>query len=280
MLKRVSVLFSTAVLALVLQVFIGGSASAHHPTIAAEAVCDTSTGEFIINYSSAAWDNCSLASCENAQIDILINGVVAASGAYVAPDYSFSGTVPAPTNAGPGDSVVVAALAVADWGNGFKGGQSRSITIIIPSEDCGPVGTGRFTGGGPQIRVDGVRVTRGLTIHCDLLLSNNLEVNWQGNQFHMTEHLDTVECSDDPNIIQAPPDAPLDTLRGVGTGRFNGTDGYTIEFTLVDAGEPGDNDMMAVLIYETVNPANVVLDVPLQLLDGGNLQAHEDQPHK
>jgi hypothetical protein len=62
-----------------------------------------------------------------------------------------------------------------------------------------------------------------------LLLSNNLEVNWQGNRFHMTEHMTTVECSDDPNITQAPPDAPLDTVKGVGTGRYNGTDGYTME---------------------------------------------------
>ena len=37
---------------------------------------------------------------------------------------------------------------------------------------------------------------------------------------------------------------------------------------------------MAIRIYETANPANVVLDVPLQMLTGGNLQAHYDQPHK
>lgn len=151
--------------------------------------------------------------------------------------------------------------------------------LSLPVEIEEP-GTGRFTGGGNQIRVDGVRVTRGLTIHCDLLLSNNLEVNWQGNSFHMTEHLVTVSCTDDPDIIQAPPPAPLDTLVGVGTGRYNGEDGFTIEFTLVDAGEPGRDDKASLLIYETANLSNVVLNVPLQLLDHGNLQAHEDQPHK
>ena len=156
---------------------------------------------------------------------------------------------------------------------------SGAFDNIIFQPDDG-VGTGRFTGGGNQIRVDGVRVTRGLTIHCDLLLSNNLEVNWNGNSFHMTEHLETVECSDDPNIDQAPPAAPLDTLIGVGTGRYNNVDGFTIEFTLVDAGEPGRDDQAALLIYETADPANVVLEVPLQNLDGGNLQAHFDQPHK
>jgi len=48
----------------------------------------------------------------------------------------------------------------------------------------------------------------------------------------------------------------------------------------VDAGEPGGNDQMGIKIYLTADPSNVVLDVPLQQLTGGNLQAHYDQPHK
>lgn len=65
----------------------------------------------------------------------------------------------------------------------------------------------------------------------------------------MTEHLTTTQCSDDSEIVQFPPDAPLDTLKGVGTGRHQNQDGYTIEFTLVDADEPGGMDEMAILIY-------------------------------
>ena len=57
-------------------------------------------------------------------------------------------------------------------------------------------------------------------------------------------------------------------------------DGYTIEFTLVDYGEPGSSDRAALRIFKTANPAEVVLNVPLQLLTTGNLQAHYDQPHK
>jgi len=153
--------------------------------------------------------------------------------------------------------------------------------LVVFTNTANPVtlGDGRFTGGF-VLRSGGARITGGLTIHCDLLLSNNLEVNWPDNRFHMTEHLTTVECSDDPNITQAPPNAPLDTLVGVGTGRYNGVPGYTIEFKLVDAGEPGRNDKAALRIFEAANPANVVLNVPLQLLDTGNLQAHYDQPHK
>ena len=51
-----------------------------------------------------------------------------------------------------------------------------------------------------------------------------------------------------------------------------------IEFTLVDAGEPGRSDEMAILI--TAPNGTVVLNVPRQHLTGGNLQAHFDQPHK
>jgi hypothetical protein len=146
------------------------------------------------------------------------------------------------------------------------------------------LGIGRFTGGGKLIAVGDLKVTYGLTIHCDRLLSNNLEVNWgkgaSANTFHMTEHVTTVACTDDPTIIQNPPVAPLDTLIGTGTGRFNNADGFTIQFTLVDYGEPGSNDRMALRIFETAHPANVVLDVPLQGVLGGNLQAHYDQPHK
>ena len=62
-----------------------------------------------------------------------------------------------------------------------------------------------------------------------------------------------------PTSSRPHPSAPLDTLIGVGTGRYNNQDGYTIEFTLQDYGEPGVNDRMAIKIYQTANPANVVL---------------------
>jgi len=255
-------------------------AFAHHPLIVGEAWCDDETGEKFITYTSTSWDTSGDPGGWNEQIDVYVNGVFVESGAYnAANNFMFSGTVPAPLNSQPGDVIPLSVIAVADWGNTTPGGQTDGENVTIP-EDCEPdLGTGRFTGGGHQIRVDGVRVTRGLTIHCDLLLSNNLEINWNGNHFHMTEHMTTVTCSDDPDIIQAPPEAPLDTLVGIGTGRYNGDYGYTLEFTLVDAGEPGRMDQASFLIYETANPANVILDVPLQLLDGGNLQAHKDQPH-
>ena len=261
------------------------AAQAHHPTITAEIVCDEATGEMSILFTSTAWagsgsDPTNDPSRANANIAIRLDGVAVTSGSYTAPSYSFSGSVPLPAGKEAGDIVEDSALAVARWGNGEPGGQSNWIDLVVPDACVVDTALGRFTGGGHQVRVGEARVTRGLTIHCDLLLSNNLEINWGGNQFHMLEHLETVECTDHPDIHEDPPAAPLDTLVGVGSGRYNGTPGFTVEFTLVDYGEPGSSDRMAIKIYQTSNPANVVLNVPLQLLSGGNLQAHYDQPHK
>jgi hypothetical protein len=268
---------SLIAVAAVLSLGFAGEAWAYHISVSAQAEC-TSEGVLIINYVSSVDP---MYGVENNQIDILFNSNKVASGAYLAPTYSFSGSAPVPDGSGPGDVVSVTARVIANWSDGWIPGASASVSVTLPSDLCGvQVGLGRFTGGGHQVRVGEARVTRGLTIHCDLLLSNNLEVNWGGNQFHMTEHLETVACTDDPLIIQAPPVAPLDTLIGVGTGRYNGTGGFTIEFTLIDAGEPGGSDMAAIKIYQTATPANVVLNIPLQLLSGGNLQAHYDQPHK
>src|SRR5688500_18374617 len=165
---------------------------AHHPTIQAEAVCDAA-GQLTIEYVSTSWQTTGEPGSGNSQIDILINGVKVDQGAYVAPTYSFSGSAPAPA----GTSATVSAVAVGEWDGGTPGGgTAESVTVTYPTESCSPpVGVGRFTGGGFQVRVGDTRVTRGLTIHCDLILSNNLEVNWGGNKFHMTEHLQTVRCS-------------------------------------------------------------------------------------
>lgn len=154
------------------------------------------------------------------------------------------------------------------------------LVVLTNTAESTPTGRGRFTGGGTQTDIGGARVSRGLTIHCDRLLSNNFEVNWGRNSFHLTDHLTTVACTDDPAINQNPPNAPIDTLIGTGVGRYNNTPGYSIEFTLVDGGEPGRRDKAALLIYPTGNPGAPVLSVPLQALTTGNLQAHYDQPHK
>jgi len=263
----------SAALLLGCQALMAGNAWAHSLEISASASCvdGVATIEYTVTEPNGYAHN---------NIEVTFNGVYVGTGAVSFYDNSFSGTAPAPSG-----SVVVTATAVGPWVDGTTGGQTASTTVDVPS-NCTPPpppsGIGRFTGGGKQVDLEsGVTITKGLTIHCDLLLSNNLELNWnQVHKFHMEEHLVTLECSDNPLIEQRPPAAPIDTLVGRGIGRYDGKDGYTVEFKLVDAGEPGRNDQAAFKIYETANPSNVVLNFPLTYLKGGNLQAHYDQPHK
>lgn len=134
---------------------------------------------------------------------------------------------------------------------------------------------GRFTGGGFQMISNGVevKVTRGFTVHCHNLLTNNLEVNWGGNAFHMDKNsLSNVTCTfvQDPT----PPRAPVSRIVASSTGRCNGGPA-TIDFVLEDRGEPGRNDRSALRISGACS-----LDVAEDFLDRGNIQAHFDQPHR
>jgi hypothetical protein len=161
---------------------------------------------------------------------------------------------------------------------------------------------GRMTGGGSIFLGSnaiggpaGTRVTHGFELHCaqpPQNVNNRLEVNWSQSQFHLLT-LTSVECFETP-LVQAPPKAPIDTLKGIGEGRFSGTfNGKTykdvrakIEFTFTDAGEPGTKD--------TANYRIIVLDAnmdgnandPVTVLDtkgavrltNGNHQAHFEIP--
>ena len=238
----------------------------------------------MINYSVYSWSLTSYGT--NPKIDVSFNGVLVNSQPFrLNQGNTFSGSALAPG----GTSVAVSVLAVGTWGDGVAGGQSASTAVDIP-QDCGLPSLGRFTGGGALVKlntgekVGNSKVTDGFTIHCDLLLSNNLEINWgtgrNAHQFHMLEHITTVSCFDDPSFDQPPPASPVDTIVGIGIGRYDQQDGYTVEFTLKDGGEPETNDMTAFRVYETANPSNVVLNVPLVNVATGNVQTHFDQPHK
>ena len=120
----------------------------------------------------------------------------------------------------------------------------------------------------------GLSITQGLELDCDLRHPDTLEINWAGHHFHL-ETFGPVTCLLIGN--PAPPVAPINEMIGFGTGRYDGVLGYTVSFTLIDNGEPGRSDMIALLIYQTTNPSNVVLNLPLQFLTKGNLQAHFDQ---
>lgn len=178
------------------------------------------------------------------------------------------------------DVLTVRALSIDNLSTGLQPASFAWLAAGFAVEPEVPSGAcGRMTGGGSVFTVDDIRVTRGFEIHCDLREPNNIEVNWPGNRFHMTE-LTSAVCTDSPAIDQTPPkSAPFDNFKGTGDGRLNNQPGARIEFEFVDAGEPGTSDTASIKIYDRDN--NLVLDVPgSPLLPGylkrGNLQTHKD----
>jgi len=155
---------------------------------------------------------------------------------------------------------------------------SHDFGVVITFNNTPQNVGGRMTGGGAQV-YGNIKITRGFTIHCDITLSNNLEINWPGNKWHIDKPLTKATCFDDPAYSEEPPAAPFNTFVGEGVGRLNEVDGSRVYFTFIDAGEPGKNDKAAIRIVAP-DGVTVVLDIPLSLLDHGNIQAHYDQPHK
>lgn len=270
--NRIASIVLAALAVVVFQGVLVQQAHAHSLTVTATASC--SNGAAVISYTAVSWDqNPADPGGTNPEIQILFNGVVVDTEAFLStstPPDQFSGMIAAPSGT---NTVDVEAYAAAPWGDGYASGESSTDTVTIPT-NCAP-GTGRFTGGGKQVTVNGVAVTKGFEVDCDLHQpSNNLEINWLGNQFHMTRFTSAVcTLQNKPN----PPTAPVNTIMGTGTGRYDGMDGYTVMFELIDNGEPGTQDEASFVVYQTSNPSNVVLNVPLEFITGGNIQAHVDQ---
>jgi len=274
-LKRTVSLFLVGAAAVAFQ----GVAFGHSLSLIASASC-TKAGP-VITYTVTSWDQFvpNDPGGTNPEIQVFFDGSVVDTEPFLpttTPANQFTGTKAAPP-ATP--TVDVYAQAIAPWGDSFPGGQvSTTVTVTLPT-NC-TQGIGRFTGGGKQVTVnlvngDPVAVTKGFEVDCDLHTpSNNLEINWEGNQFHMTSFNSAV-CSytGPPN----PPTAPVNTIIGMGTGRYDGADGYTVVFELIDNGEPGTHDEASFVVYQTSNPSNVILSIPLKFISTGNIQAHVDQ---
>ena len=274
MFRRTAWLILMVALAFGFQGVMAGTASAHHLTVTATASCVN--GAAVISYTATSWDLGSIAG-SNPEIDILFNGVKVDAQAFTLPGGNvFTGQKPAPSAT---NTVIVEGVAIANWDDGFLATDTApsSVTVTIPT-DCNP-GTGRFTGGGKQVVVGVATVTKGFEVDCDLHEpSNNLEVNWSDasgtHHFHMLSFLSAV-CTLNGN--PAPPKAPVNTIVASGSGRVDNVDGFTVQFTLIDNGEPGKNDKAGFLIFETANPSNVVLAIPVLTITTGNVQAHIDQ---
>jgi hypothetical protein len=275
--KRIVSLVLIGLVATCLQSFVVGTASAHSVTvITATASCVN--GAPVISYTAISW-NPGGTGGSNTEIDILFNGVKVDAQPFslaTTPPDQFSGQMPAPAAT---NTVIVEAVASGVWDDGFTNGQTSSpVTVTIPN-NC-KQGTGRFTGGGKQVVAGVATVTKGFEVDCDLHQpSNNLEINWSDafggtHHFHMLSFVSAV-CTLNGN--PHPPTAPVNTIVASGTGRYDGVDGFTVQFTLIDNGEPGTNDQAGFLIFETANPSNVVLAIPVLTITTGNIQAHVDQ---
>ena len=119
---------------------------------------------------------------------------------------------------------------------------------------------GRFTGGGKEVDLaTGTTITKGLELDCDLAGSNNLEISWSNatgtHQFHMEDFVQAI-CFLNPAFSPTPPAAPINTMHGVGTGRYDNVDGFTVLFSLEDHGEPGVSDKGCFRIYTTALPTS------------------------
>jgi hypothetical protein len=136
-----------------------------------------------------------------------------------------------------------------------------------------------MTGGGSTFTSSGQRVTHGFQVR-PVGSHSSLQVNWDKKRFHLGE-LTYFDGSEDAAIDQGQPNAPIDTVYGEGYGTYNGKTAAVIQFTFVDAGEPGVNDIATYKIAIDVNN-NKILDAGDTIvldtsgkLDRGNHQAHK-----
>jgi hypothetical protein len=119
----------------------------------------------------------------------------------------------------------------------------------------------RVTGGGRIFNAQGVMVTHGFELYCNLAwFPNNLEVNWDGGNHWHLERITGASCYDTPGVRPEQPSerfSPVDTFEGVGEGRWNNQPA-TAQWRIIDGGEPGTRDQFAVRIVAA--DGTVVLD--------------------
>jgi hypothetical protein len=129
-----------------------------------------------------------------------------------------------------------------------------------------------MTGGGNLALSDGTRVRHGLVLSCDADdAPHRLQVTWgKGSKFHL-ENITSSACSDDETIDPGSPASDFDAYTGAGTGRYNGVSGATAEWRFTDAGEPGVDDRVMLIVKDSGGATVLSVD---GTLEGGNHQAH------
>lgn len=172
---------------------------------------------------------------------------------------------------------IATATGILIFQNGEQLSANATATVTVVSATPKPTATpplpikGFMTGGGSVFEQGGTRVTHGFTLQCDKTENpNNLEINWNGNKFHL-EELTKAICSDDRAIESNLPKAGFNTITGSGFGIYNGIEGVKASWEFTDAGEPGKDDTAKIVI---IDGNNTVLTVNGKL-DKGNQQAHK-----
>lgn len=133
-------------------------------------------------------------------------------------------------------------IALASLALGASVGDSQA------QPGSGPGSASAMRGGGNLQEAD---LTYGFTLSCEPDgKPANMQLNWLGNRFHLTELLQ-ASCTDDPDIGSSPPrGSRVDVHEGMGEGRLNGQPGASVRWTFEDAGEPGDDDFAALLVTD------------------------------
>lgn len=149
---------------------------------------------------------------------------------------------------------------------------------------------GRVTGGPSVINRDGTLVTSGFELYCQpesanatatpVFGPNNLEVNWSGNHWHMTQ-LRVAICTSDGENPAPPPNTATgpDTITLTGVGECNGVENVPGTFIFVDHGEPGIGVDKASYSISAVGACPGLNTGALRLISDGNVQFHLLQPN-
>ena len=208
-------------------------------------------------------------------IDVTVNSdapITLTNTASVASDTADS--VPG-NNSTTEDTTVITPPSTVD---GFMVGGGRVITSSTSNIGDNPESNEKKNAKAPG---DTFILSHGFQLHCNVNHTpNNLQINWQGNSFHL-ENLESAICIDDGTTNEPPkspkPGPTLDTYTGEGSGRLNGVDGARAEWIFTDNGEPGKNDEILKLIIKNENG-----DTVLEITDGVNLKGgnHQFVPHK
>jgi len=156
-------------------------------------------------------------------------------------------------------------------------------------DDCKEKSDGFFVGGGKVYvpksnNKPSFTLTHGFELHCDATQApNNLEINWNGNRFHL-DKLVKAECIDDGTHNEPPPSPhpgpTLDVYKGEGYGLYNGKCGAYATWSMDDNGEPGKTDHILSLVIKDEDN-NVVLNIGKPDYNALKLQKgnHQFVPH-